>query len=46
MERIEHRAAPKNATLDMEKLAVIKDAAEAKSLIEPLIQAYRRIRVL
>jgi hypothetical protein len=41
VERIEHRAAPANATLDMEKLAVIKDAAEAKSLIEPLTQAYR-----
>jgi hypothetical protein len=41
VERIEHRAAPANATLDMEKLAAIKDAAEAKSLIEPLTQAYR-----
>ncbi len=41
VERIEHRAAPANATLEMEKLASIKDAAEAKSLIEPLIQAYR-----
>jgi hypothetical protein len=41
VERIEHRAAPANATLDMEKLASIKDAAEAKALIEPLIQAYR-----
>ena len=41
VERIEHRAAPGNATLDMEKLASIKDAAEAESLIEPLIQAYR-----
>ena len=41
VQRIEHRAPPANATLDMEKLASIKDAAEAKSLIEPLIQAYR-----
>jgi Helicase conserved C-terminal domain len=41
VERIEHRPPPANATLDMEKLANIKDAAEAKSLIEPLIQAYR-----
>ena len=41
VERIEHRAAPPNATLDMEKLAGIKDAAEAKLLLEPLIQAYR-----
>jgi hypothetical protein len=41
VERIEHRAAPANATLDMEKLAGIKDAAEAKLLLEPLIQAYR-----
>jgi hypothetical protein len=41
VERIAHRPPPANATLDMEKLASIKDAAEAKSLIEPLIQAYR-----
>jgi len=41
VERIEHRVAPPNATLDMEKLASIKNAAEGKSLIEPLIQAYR-----
>jgi hypothetical protein len=41
VERVEHRPLPANATLDMEKLANIKDAAEAKSLIEPLIQAYR-----
>lgn len=41
VERIEHRAAPANATLDMEKLAAIKDAAEAKSLIEALLEAYR-----
>ncbi len=41
VERVEHRFPPANATLDMEKLANIKDASEAKSLIEPLIQAYR-----
>jgi hypothetical protein len=41
VERVEHRAPPPNATLDMEKLAAIKDVAEAKSLIEPLVQAYR-----
>jgi hypothetical protein len=41
VERIEHRAAPANATLDMEKLASIKDAAEGELLLEPLIQAYR-----
>jgi hypothetical protein len=41
VERIEHRAAPANATLDMEKLANIKDVAEGRSLIEPLIAAYR-----
>jgi hypothetical protein len=33
--------APADATLDMEKLANIKDAAEAESLIGPLIPAYR-----
>ncbi len=41
VERVEHRPAPANATLDMEKLAAIKDAAEAESLIGPLIEAYR-----
>jgi hypothetical protein len=41
VERTEHRAAPGNATLDMDKLAGIKDAAEAELLLGPLIQAYR-----
>ncbi len=41
VERVEHRNAPANATLEMERLASVRDAAEARSLIEPLIQAYR-----
>jgi hypothetical protein len=41
VERVEHREAPANATLDMEKLANVKDVAEVNTLISPLIQAYR-----
>jgi hypothetical protein len=41
VERIEHRTPPPDATLDMQKLATVNDAAEAKSLIKPLIRAYQ-----
>jgi hypothetical protein len=42
VERVEHRPAPTDATLDMEKLASLKDAAEARSMIEPLILGYQK----
>ena len=41
VERVEHRPAPANATLDMEKLASVSDLAEAELLLGPLIEAYR-----
>jgi hypothetical protein len=41
VERVEHRPAPADATLEMEKLAAVKGAAEATSLIGPLIREYK-----
>jgi hypothetical protein len=41
VQRTEHRPAPADATLEMEKLANVQNATEAESLIGPLIRAYR-----